>query len=292
MRVHHTLTPGDNISNSNEISPTDHENAISPKLMSQGVAANLNKCSNKISIGLDCVKSSKSESTNQNMDDTTASYQSQEKYSFSTQRSICNENENKNNTDTASNKLSTSSLQDKLTQELDNIEDTKKDLGDLNETINNINISIDQSTNPTVENSNSITCTYLNTQYLSLEDEALYLTIAYDDETNQLHSKTSCAEEILIPTCNQDSITEQLKARTEIITETNPKKEKVCKFCGYRTRWEGQLKTHVKAVHEKVKDNVCIICGFATSKAGNLKNHIKVVHDKIKDQIFDICGYK
>jgi hypothetical protein len=66
-----------------------------------------------------------------------------------------------------------------------------------------------------------------------------------------------------------------------------------CSFenCGYASEQKGNLKRHIKIVHDKIKDFKCDKCVYETSESGNLKKHIKMVHDKIKDFKCDKCEY-
>ena len=51
------------------------------------------------------------------------------------------------------------------------------------------------------------------------------------------------------------------------------------------------LKDHVKAVHDKTKDIKCNKCDFVCYSNGGLKLHTKAVHDKTKDIKCDFCNY-
>jgi uncharacterized C2H2 Zn-finger protein/very-short-patch-repair endonuclease len=65
-----------------------------------------------------------------------------------------------------------------------------------------------------------------------------------------------------------------------------------CQQCDYVSKRLGDLKKHVKQVHDKIKDFRCPQCDYKTSRSGNLKQHIKDVHSKIKDFECHICDYK
>jgi uncharacterized Zn-finger protein len=65
-----------------------------------------------------------------------------------------------------------------------------------------------------------------------------------------------------------------------------------CSLCDYKFSTKGNLKTHIKQVHDKIKDVQCSLCEYKFSTKGNLKTHIKQVHDKIKDFECTLCEYK
>ena len=54
----------------------------------------------------------------------------------------------------------------------------------------------------------------------------------------------------------------------------------------------GELKTHVKIVHERIKNHQCQICEIKFGTLGNLKSHVKTVHDGIKNHQCQICDQK
>ena len=62
--------------------------------------------------------------------------------------------------------------------------------------------------------------------------------------------------------------------------------------CDKEYKLKGNLKQHIKAVHDKIKDFECDKCEFKCSANSHLKTHIKMVHDKIKDIECDKCDYK
>ena len=51
----------------------------------------------------------------------------------------------------------------------------------------------------------------------------------------------------------------------------------------------GDLKRHIKNVHEGLKNHVCDSCGKAFSEAGNLRKHIKGVHQGQKNHKCEYC---
>ena len=44
---------------------------------------------------------------------------------------------------------------------------------------------------------------------------------------------------------------------------------------------------HLKSVHENIKDYCCPLCDAKFSQKGDLKKHVKSVHEKL----FTVCGY-
>ena len=76
------------------------------------------------------------------------------------------------------------------------------------------------------------------------------------------------------------------------------KKEVKCEKCDYKSSLNSKLKTHIKAVHDKIKDFECPFvfenkqCDYKCSTNGDLKIHIKRIHDKIKDVECDKCDFK
>ena len=69
--------------------------------------------------------------------------------------------------------------------------------------------------------------------------------------------------------------------------EVETAKYHACDQCSFKTAYKGNLRSHIKTVHDRVKRNqeatdlACDQCSFTTLYRGNLKNHIKVVHEKI-----------
>ena len=64
-----------------------------------------------------------------------------------------------------------------------------------------------------------------------------------------------------------------------------------CDKCEYRCCTKGNLKAHIKQVHDKIKDVKCEKCEYKCATNGNLQQHIKIVHDKIKDFECDNCEF-
>ena len=54
---------------------------------------------------------------------------------------------------------------------------------------------------------------------------------------------------------------------------------------------KGNLKQHIKAIHEKIKNHICKECGYAASQKNMLKKHIEVVHKNIRNHACGDCRY-
>jgi hypothetical protein len=67
-----------------------------------------------------------------------------------------------------------------------------------------------------------------------------------------------------------------------------------CDFedCKYTCSTNSILQQHIKRIHDKIKDYECNLCEYKCSTNGDLKRHIKQVHDKIKDYECELCDYK
>jgi hypothetical protein len=59
----------------------------------------------------------------------------------------------------------------------------------------------------------------------------------------------------------------------------------------FESKYNGDLKQHIKSIHDKIKDNKCSKCDFCCSSAGSLRRHIKQVHDKIKNNKCSKCDF-
>ena len=75
------------------------------------------------------------------------------------------------------------------------------------------------------------------------------------------------------------------------MTDINIEKTFKCDQCEYKSKNKGDLKKHVKIVHDQIKDIKCEKCDYICSTITNLKQHIKQIHDRIKDVNCDICEY-
>ena len=84
---------------------------------------------------------------------------------------------------------------------------------------------------------------------------------------------------------------EQLILRENInINENTVKDSDKCKLCGKNFSRKGNLKTHIKFVHEGIKEHKCNLCGKSFTSSKDLKRHTKAVHELIKDQKCNYCG--
>ena len=65
-----------------------------------------------------------------------------------------------------------------------------------------------------------------------------------------------------------------------------------CDQCSYETARKYYLDHHIKSVHEKVKQFKCDLCTFETAVKCNLKNHILAVHEKCKPFQCPHCSFE
>ena len=56
-----------------------------------------------------------------------------------------------------------------------------------------------------------------------------------------------------------------------------------CKLCDYKCAQKGNLKIHIKQVHDKIKDTQCSECDYVCATKGNLTKHIKSVHERSQE---------
>ena len=61
-----------------------------------------------------------------------------------------------------------------------------------------------------------------------------------------------------------------------------------CEKCDKSYALKGDLKKHIKSVHDNVRYN-CDKCDKIFSQKGHLKTHIKSIHDKVRDYNCDRC---
>ena len=65
-----------------------------------------------------------------------------------------------------------------------------------------------------------------------------------------------------------------------------------CELCDYKCATKGNLKQHIKQVHDKIKVFECDKCAYKCVQKDTLKRHIKNTHNKIKDVACNLCDYK
>ena len=53
---------------------------------------------------------------------------------------------------------------------------------------------------------------------------------------------------------------------------------KQCKTCGKSFSRSGELKKHIKTIHEGQRNYKCDFCGKSFTTSGHLKRHIKTIH--------------
>ena len=62
-----------------------------------------------------------------------------------------------------------------------------------------------------------------------------------------------------------------------------------CPQCDYKTGNLGNLRTHVRTVHEKRKDHACPQCDAAFGQASHLSRHVRAVHEQRRDHACPQC---
>jgi hypothetical protein len=68
-------------------------------------------------------------------------------------------------------------------------------------------------------------------------------------------------------------------------------KDYACDQCEYKCSIIGTLNRHIKMIHLRIQDHLCDQCEFKSSEASNLQTHVKAVHDKIRDHSCDQCEF-
>ena len=63
-----------------------------------------------------------------------------------------------------------------------------------------------------------------------------------------------------------------------------------CWECPYQATQLGNLKRHVKRVHENIKEHVCKTCGDQFTTKWGMIEHDKAIHLKIRDLVCKACG--
>jgi phage host-nuclease inhibitor protein Gam len=64
-----------------------------------------------------------------------------------------------------------------------------------------------------------------------------------------------------------------------------------CELCDYVCSANGDLKRHIKRIHNQIRDIKCNQCDHVCSENSNLKKHIKRVHDRIRDIKCNQCEF-
>ena len=69
------------------------------------------------------------------------------------------------------------------------------------------------------------------------------------------------------------------------IHQNKQKNKWECDKCFKKWRDQGELRRHIKAVHDKIKDHVCGQCGYATSHKWMLTQHTNTKHHEIRENV-------
>ena len=67
-----------------------------------------------------------------------------------------------------------------------------------------------------------------------------------------------------------------LKTHVRVVHEQ--RRDHACPHCDYKTGQAVHLRTHVRAVHEQRRDHACPQCDAAFGKASNLTRHLRTAH--------------
>ena len=60
-----------------------------------------------------------------------------------------------------------------------------------------------------------------------------------------------------------------------------------CSQCDYAAGQAGDLRKHVRTVHEQRRDHACSQCDAAFGQAGTLRIHVRAVHEQREQQRTD-----
>ena len=85
-----------------------------------------------------------------------------------------------------------------------------------------------------------------------------------------------------------EEVDDTSKETIKISIDSRPK-NLTCRICIKTFSRKGNLKNHVKAVHDETKEHQCESCKKTFSEKGNLERHIRIVHEKRKDFQCDSC---
>ena len=88
----------------------------------------------------------------------------------------------------------------------------------------------------------------------------------------------------------EKTIKKQRGTSASAIAYHNTPKKFPCDLCPRSFKQSGDLKKHVKEIHQKIKDNFCDHCEMAFCRPYQLKKHVQEVHEKIKNHKCETCG--
>ena len=66
--------------------------------------------------------------------------------------------------------------------------------------------------------------------------------------------------------------------------EAKNSRRHACLQCDYKAGQAGDLRTHVRTVHEQRKDHACPQCDASFGQASNLRTHVRTVHEQRKEE--------
>ena len=64
-----------------------------------------------------------------------------------------------------------------------------------------------------------------------------------------------------------------------------------CDKCPFETKYQKNLKRHMKVIHNKIKNFKCQLCSHSASRQNDFRNHINAVHLGIKRFSCENCDY-
>ena len=129
-------------------------------------------------------------------------------------------------------------------------------------------------------------CKICHENFSDLNDLKEHMKFSHQNQVQNLNQCQYCQESFYGKTLLEAHI-------KKIHYELFPKKAKeipTCHICGKtQGRW-GDIRKHIKVVHEKIKDHPCSICDKTFADTTYLKKHVRSVHEKIKPYKCDFCG--
>lgn len=95
------------------------------------------------------------------------------------------------------------------------------------------------------------------------------------------YSTKECQDNGMMANDNLNSMMAQnnISNKTTSVAKTQP-----CPHCPHIASSQGNLKQHVKGVHQKIRDMECPHCRYKTTQKGTLKRHVRIVHERLKSK--------
>ena len=102
----------------------------------------------------------------------------------------------------------------------------------------------------------------------------------------------STKQNLMIHKCRNQKCNFCMKYFTSSNLQTHIKRnheEQKCDSCGKSFKYAGDLKKHIKTIHEGLRNYKCDSCGKFSTTSGNLKKHI-FTHEGQRNHKCDSCG--